>query len=242
MKLVLALCLLLAGALLMAGCFGEKPASAPLNATNGSANGTMAYSNQSGGQMNGSAQAGQANGSAQTPNAAGQMNPSGPDANAVGAAMNDSTRDGMMNPKNPVVVFETTKGNFSAEIYVNEAPITGANFMKLVNSGFYNGLTFHRVEPGFVVQGGDPKGDGTGGSNQTIPLEIKPNLKHKLGALGMARSQNPDSASSQFYVVTGEASFLDGNYAVFGQVLGSGMNVVQQIKVGDRMTKVYEKK
>ena len=147
-----------------------------------------------------------------------------------------------MNKNNPVVVFETTKGTFKAEIYVNEAPITGANFMKLVRSGFYNNLTFHRVVPGFVVQGGDPKGDGTGGSNETIPLEIKPNLKHKLGSLAMARSQDPNSASSQFYVVTGEASFLDGNYAVFGQVLGNGMDVVQTIKVGDRMTKVYEQK
>ena len=73
-----------------------------------------------------------------------------------------------MNSKNPVVNFETTKGNFSAEIFVNEAPITGNNFMKLVRSGFYNNLTFHRVITGFMAQGGDPKGDGSGGSNETI--------------------------------------------------------------------------
>ncbi|MDE1798304.1 MAG: peptidylprolyl isomerase, partial [Candidatus Micrarchaeota archaeon] len=73
---------------------------------------------------------------------------------------------------NPIVVFETTKGNFSATVYVNEAPITGNNFMKLVRAKFYDGLKFHRVEPGFVVQGGDPKGDGTGGSGQNIKLEI----------------------------------------------------------------------
>ncbi len=144
--------------------------------------------------------------------------------------------------KNPVVVFETTKGTFKAEIFVNEAPITGNNFMKLVRSGFYDNLTFHRVEPNFVVQGGDPKGDGTGGSGRTIPLEIKPNLKHVYGSLGMARSQDPNSASSQFYFVTGPASFLDGQYAVFGKVLGNGMDVVQNIRVGDKMTNVYEEK
>lgn len=144
--------------------------------------------------------------------------------------------------ENPIVVFETEKGKFEAEIFVNEAPITGENFMNLVNSGFYNGLAFHRVEPGFVVQGGDPKGDGTGGSNKTIPLEAKPELKHEVGSLGMARSREKDSASSQFYVVTGEASFLDGEYAVFGKVLEGGMEVVRKIEVGDKMDKVYEKK
>ncbi len=143
---------------------------------------------------------------------------------------------------NPIVVFETTKGTFKAEIYLKEAPITGGNFMKLVRSGFYNGLTFHRVVPGFVAQGGDPKGDGSGGSPDTIALEIVPGLTHKLGSLGMARTQDPNSASSQFYIVTGDASFLDGNYAVFGQVQGSGMDIVQKLVVGDKMTKVYEEK
>lgn len=143
--------------------------------------------------------------------------------------------------KNPIVVFETDKGKFEAEIFVNEAPITGNNFMGLVKSGFYDGLTFHRVEPGFVVQGGDPKGDGTGGSDKNIPLEIKPNLKHTIGTLAMARAQDPNSASSQFYVVTGEASFLDGDYAVFGKVLGDGMDAVMKLKVGDKMNKVYVK-
>ncbi len=169
--------------------------------------------------------------------------------NQTAAAVNQTAEAViMMNPNNPVVVFETTKGTFMAEIFVNEAPVTGNNFMKLVRSGFYDGLKFHRVIPGFMAQGGDPKGDGTGGSNQTIPLEIKPNLRHKLGTLAMARSQNPDSASSQFYIVNGEASFLDGQYAVFGSVLGSGMDVVYQFAQGeppanpDRMLKVYEKK
>ncbi|MFH1307054.1 MAG: peptidylprolyl isomerase [Candidatus Micrarchaeota archaeon] len=144
--------------------------------------------------------------------------------------------------KNPIVVFETDKGTFKAEIFVNEAPITGGNFMELVRSEFYDGLTFHRVEPNFVVQGGDPKGDGTGGSNKTIPLEVKENLKHETGSLAMARSQNSDSASSQFYIVIGPASFLDGQYAVFGKVKGNEMEVVNKIKIGDKMNKVYEEK
>ncbi|PIT84632.1 peptidylprolyl isomerase [Candidatus Micrarchaeota archaeon CG10_big_fil_rev_8_21_14_0_10_45_29] len=148
----------------------------------------------------------------------------------------------MMNEKNPVVVFETTKGKVRAEIFEQEAPITAKNFISLVEGGFYNNLTFHRVEPGFVVQGGDPKGDGTGGSNKTIQLEIVPKLKHNIGSLGMARAQDPNSASSQFYFVTGEASFLDGQYAVFGQVLDDGMEVVSKLKIGDRMQKVYVEK
>jgi len=153
---------------------------------------------------------------------------------------NSSLEDGDMT-KNPIVVFETNKGTFEAEIFVKEAPITGGNFEGLVKQKFYDGLIFHRVEPKFVVQGGDPKGDGTGGSNKTIPLEIKPNLKHEYGTLAMARSQSPNSASSQFYVVIGEASFLDGQYAVFGKVLGSGMSIVEKLRVGDIMTKVYIK-
>jgi peptidyl-prolyl cis-trans isomerase B (cyclophilin B) len=136
------------------------------------------------------------------------------------------------------VVFETTKGTFKAEIFGNEAPVTAKNFLGLVRSGFYDGLTFHRYEPDFVIQGGDPKGDGTGGSGKTIPLEIVPGLTHNVGALGMARSSNHNSASSQFYVVIGEAHFLDGQYAVFGNVT-EGMDVVNQLRQGDRMTKVY---
>ncbi len=181
----------------------------------------------------------------------GQAQPAAPAASnttktissATGQKNTSSQVNDVAKTSNPIVVFETTKGTFTAEIYVKEAPITGGNFMKLVNSGFYNGLTFHRVIPGFVAQGGDPKGDGSGGSNQTIALEIVPTLKHHVGSLGMARmGQDPNSASSQFYVVTGDASFLDGNYAVFGAVQGDGMTVVQKLVVGDKMTKVYEQK
>lgn len=159
--------------------------------------------------------------------------------NGVDQVKNNSNAAASSQLKNPTVVFETTKGMFKAEIYLKEAPITANNFLSLASRGFYNNLTFHRVEPNFVVQGGDPLGTGAGGSGINVPLEIKPNLKHVLGSLGMARSSDPNSASSQFYVVTGPASFLDGQYAVFGQVQGSGMDVVNKLRIGDRMTKVY---
>ena len=136
------------------------------------------------------------------------------------------------------VTIETDKGAIKAELYLEKAPITTKNFIDLINSGFYNGLTFHRVEAGFVVQGGDPKGDGTGGSGKTIPLEIIPELRHVRGALGMARTNDPNSATSQFYITLAETPFLDGQYAVFGKVI-SGMEIVEQIKVGDRMNKVW---
>jgi cyclophilin family peptidyl-prolyl cis-trans isomerase len=146
---------------------------------------------------------------------------------------------------NPVVVMETSKGTIKIEVFKNEAPVTAGNFLDLVGRGFYNGLTFHRYEPGFVIQGGDPKGDGTGGfvdpqthRERTIPLETKPNLKHdSAGVVAMARSSDPNSASCQFYITLGAASFLDGQYAVFGKVI-DGMPVVQQLRKGDKMTKV----
>lgn len=136
------------------------------------------------------------------------------------------------------VTIETDKGTIKAELYTEKAPITTKNFIDLANSGFYNGLTFHRVEKGFVIQGGDPKGDGTGGSGKNIPLEINKDLTHVEGALGMARSQDPNSASSQFYITLAPTPFLDGSYAVFGKVV-SGMEVVKKIQVGDKMNKVY---
>ena len=132
---------------------------------------------------------------------------------------------------------ETNKGMVKGELYIKEAPITAKNFIDLANSGFYNGLTFHRVEPGFVAQGGDPKGDGTGGSGKTIPLEINPKLTHVKGALAMARTNDPNSASSQFYIALEDIHMLDGNYAVFGKVT-EGMDTVSKIRVGDKMNKV----
>jgi cyclophilin family peptidyl-prolyl cis-trans isomerase len=139
--------------------------------------------------------------------------------------------------ENPTALILTNKGEFKFELYEKRAPTTVANFIKLAESGFYEGLTFHRYEPGFVIQGGDPLGTGMGGSDEMIPLEIHPELKHVKGALGMARSQDPNSASSQFYVTLGDAHFLDESYAVFGQVT-EGMDVVTSLRVGDKMEKV----
>lgn len=135
------------------------------------------------------------------------------------------------------VTVETNKGTFKAELFEDKAPITVKNFIKLAEEGFYDGLTWHRYEPGFVIQGGDPRGDGTGGSKEKIRLETNPTLKHKKGALGMARSMDPNSASSQFYVTLAPAPHLDGGYAVFGNVT-EGMDVVLQLRRGDTMDKV----
>ncbi len=108
------------------------------------------------------------------------------------------------------------------------APITVDNFAKLANKGFYNNLTFHRVEPGFVVQGGDPNGNGTGGPGWTVKAEFS-SKPHIRGTLAMARASDPDSAGSQFYICLGPAPFLDGQYAIFGQVT-KGMELVDQIQ------------
>ena len=129
---------------------------------------------------------------------------------------------------NRVAVLETSKGRIKFELYEDKAPITTANFIKLAESGFYDGLIFHRVVDNFVIQTGDPKGNGTGGSSETIKLEIDKDLTHTDGAVGMARSSNPNSASSQFYICDGAQHGLDGSYAVFGQVI-EGMDVVRAI-------------
>jgi peptidyl-prolyl cis-trans isomerase B (cyclophilin B) len=146
---------------------------------------------------------------------------------------------------NRKAIIETSKGNITIELYEDKAPITAANFIDLVERGFYNGLKFHRYEPGFVIQGGDPRGDGTGGFSdpqtgreRRIKLEVSPELKHgAAGAVAMARSQDPNSASCQFYITLGPAAFLDMNYAVFGRVL-DGMDAVKQIRAGEVMTSV----
>lgn len=138
---------------------------------------------------------------------------------------------------NRMAVIETTRGTFEFELFEQRAPITAGNFIELAGKHFYDGLTFHRYVPGFVIQGGDPRGNGTGGSDKTIPLEIHPELRHVKGAVAMARSQNPDSASSQFYVTLEKQSFLDDNYAVFGEVR-KGMDVVESLRQGDRMITV----
>jgi cyclophilin family peptidyl-prolyl cis-trans isomerase len=134
-------------------------------------------------------------------------------------------------------VIETDKGTMVLELYPDVAPKTVANFVKLIGAGFYNGLTFHRVEPGFVIQGGDPNGNGTGGPGYTIEAEF--NAKpHVRGTLAMARSSDPDSAGSQFYIALDRAPHLDNNYTVFGQLV-EGMDVIDKIEVGDVMKRVY---
>jgi peptidyl-prolyl cis-trans isomerase B (cyclophilin B) len=139
---------------------------------------------------------------------------------------------------NRTATIETSKGTIKFVLYEDLAPITTANFIALAERNFYDGLTFHRVEKGFVIQGGCPNGTGMGGSGKHIPLEVTPNLKHgEAGAVAMARSSAPDSASSQFYITLGPAGFLDGNYAVFGRVT-EGLDIVQSIRVGDAMTRV----
>ena len=129
---------------------------------------------------------------------------------------------------NRIAVLETSMGVIKFELYEDKAPITTANFIKLAESGFYDGLIFHRVIKGFVIQTGDPTGTGKGGSDETIRLEINKALTHTDGAVGMARSTDRDSASSQFYICDGAQHDLDGNYAVFGQVI-EGLDIVRAI-------------
>lgn len=132
--------------------------------------------------------------------------------------------------RNAILV--TEKGNISLKLYEMRAPNTTANFVNLANNGFYDGLIFHRVVSDFVIQTGDPTGTGEGGSNDTIDLEVHPELRHIKGAVGMARAEDPNSATSQFYITMDEYPHLDGNYSIFGQVF-SGMNIVWQVKKGD---------
>lgn len=139
-----------------------------------------------------------------------------------------------------VATITTSKGNVVVSLDASAAPQTVNNFVFLANQGFYDGLTFHRVEPGFVIQGGDPLGKGTGGPGYTIPAEIK--LTHVEGAIAMARLSdqvNPkrDSSGSQFYITLAATPFLDGQYTAFGKVT-SGMDVVKKIAVGDVIQKI----
>ena len=139
---------------------------------------------------------------------------------------------------NRFVLMDTTKGPIKFELFEELAPLTTANFITLVESGFYNGLNFHRYEPGFVIQGGDPLGTGMGGSKHTIPLEVTAQLKHDgPGAVAMARSSDPSSASSQFYFTLRATPHLDMGYAVFGKVT-EGVENMQLLRVGDVMNRV----
>jgi peptidylprolyl isomerase/peptidyl-prolyl cis-trans isomerase B (cyclophilin B) len=142
--------------------------------------------------------------------------------------------------KGPMAIITMEKGGqIEIELYPDSAPKTVENFTTLAGKGFYNGLTFHRVEPGFVVQGGDPEGSGRGGPGYTIKAEFS-ERPHKRGTLAMARSSDPDSAGSQFYICLAPAPFLDGKYTVFGQVV-SGMDAVDGIRIGDKMKSIVMK-
>ena len=132
---------------------------------------------------------------------------------------------------------ETEKGAIALELYPDEAPGTVANFAKLAGSGFYDGLTFHRVIPNFVIQGGCPRGDGTGGPGYTIPCETDGNPhKHLRGSLSMAHA-GKDTGGSQFFICHAPQPHLDGKHTVFGRVI-DGIEVVDAIRPGDRMLHV----
>lgn len=145
-----------------------------------------------------------------------------------------SKNDDLLSGNHHAVIDVKDYGTIKVELNADEAPITVTNFVKLAKEGFYDGLTFHRIIDGFMIQGGDPEGNGTGGSDQTIKGEFNANevdnvLKHTRGAISMARSaQSYDSASSQFFIVHQTAESLDGQYAVFGYVY-EGMDVVDKI-------------
>ena len=154
-----------------------------------------------------------------------------------------------------MVIIEMENGaKIEIELYPEHAPITVKNFEKLVSEGFYDGLGFHRVIPGFMIQGGDPLGKGMGGADENIEGEFRANghnnpIKHVRGVISMARAFNPNSASSQFFIMHKDAPHLDGQYAAFGKVT-SGMEAVDEIaevptdyndrpKIAMRMKKVY---
>ena len=132
-------------------------------------------------------------------------------------------------------IIETKKGEIVLELFEDDAPKTVANFEKLINKGFYNGLAFHRVIPNFMIQGGCPKGDGTGGPGYSIKCEINPR-KHTKGTLSMAHA-GKNTGGSQFFITHSPQPHLDGVHTVFGQVV-EGMDVVNKIKQGDVMEQV----
>jgi cyclophilin family peptidyl-prolyl cis-trans isomerase len=136
-----------------------------------------------------------------------------------------------------IVVLSTDRGVIKFRFYPKHAPNTVARLIELISQGFYNGLTFHRVEPGFVVQGGDPKGSGTGGSGKKLKAEFN-NRKHVAGTLSMARTADPDSSDSQFFICLGPFPHLDAQYTTFGMVV-EGLDVAKAIQKGDKMNAVW---
>ena len=143
------------------------------------------------------------------------------------AGMNDKDK-GAKKMANPIAVFETNHGTFEIELFEDKAPITVKNFIDLAEKGFYNGLIFHRVIDGFMIQGGDPNGTGTGGPGYVIPDEFHKDLKHDSeGVLSMANA-GPNTGGSQFFITLAATPWLDGHHSVFGKVV-KGMDVVREI-------------
>lgn len=151
----------------------------------------------------------------------------------VSGGKNEEGAKEMLTGKHNVIMEIKDYGDIKVELDADIAPITVTNFINLVKEGFYNGLTFHRIIEGFMIQGGDPSKDGTGGSKEKIKGEFKENgynntLSHVRGVISMARSEKFDSASSQFFIVQEDSTYLDGKYAAFGKVT-FGMEIVDQI-------------
>lgn len=174
-------------------------------------------------------------GTTNTENSAKENNTENKDGNIQNNQISNESEENNMysTGKHHAEIVVKNYGTIALELDSDVAPITVENFANLVNEGFYNGLTFHRIISGFMIQGGDPLGNGTGGSSKTIKGEfasngVKNSISHVRGTISMARSSMPNSASSQFFIVHQDSTFLDGKYAAFGTVT-SGMEVVDKI-------------
>lgn len=174
-------------------------------------------------------------GTTNTENSAKENNTENKDENIQNNQISNESEENNMysTGKHHAEIVVKNYGTIALELDSDVAPITVENFANLVNEGFYNGLTFHRIISGFMIQGGDPLGNGTGGSSKTIKGEfasngVKNSISHVRGTISMARSSMPNSASSQFFIVHQDSTFLDGQYAAFGTVT-SGMEVVDKI-------------
>ena len=159
--------------------------------------------------------------------------PESTESTDAGSDISSSDDPKQLSGKHHVVIKVKKYGNIKVELDADTAPISVTNFVNLAKKGFYDGLTFHRIIDGFMIQGGDPSGDGTGGSDETIKGEfsdngVENNISHVRGTISMARSSENDSASSQFFIVQSDSTYLDGQYAGFGTVT-SGMDIVDKI-------------
>lgn len=159
--------------------------------------------------------------------------PKSTESTDAGSDISSSDDTKQLSGKHHVVIKVKKYGNIKVELDADTAPISVTNFVNLAKKGFYDGLTFHRIIDGFMIQGGDPSGDGTGGSDETIKGEfsdngVENNISHVRGTISMARSSENDSASSQFFIVQSDSTYLDGQYAGFGTVT-SGMDIVDKI-------------